>query len=153
LLKEVERINDHAVDLAVQKVTEALWNLEDKKVALLGLAFKPDTDDVRFAPALAVAKRLLADGAHVVGWDPEAGGGAKAEVPDLEVENDIYDALAGAHCAVICTEWNEVKEIDLGRAKEAMAYPVVIDGRNVFDPSQMAGLGFTYYPTGRPAVT
>jgi UDPglucose 6-dehydrogenase len=153
LLKEVERINDHAVDLAVQKVTEALWNLEDKKIALLGLAFKPDTDDVRFAPALAVAKKLLADGAHVVGWDPEAAGGAKAEVPDLEVENDIYDALAGAHCAVICTEWNEVKEMDLGRAKEAMAYPVVIDGRNVFDPSQMAGLGFTYYPTGRPAVT
>jgi len=153
LLKEVERINVHAVESAVQKVTEALWNLEDKKVTLLGLAFKPETDDVRFAPALAVAKRLLAEGARVVGWDPEAGAGAKAEVPDLEVATDPYDALYGAHCTVVCTEWNEVRTLDLERVKEVMGYPVVVDGRNVFEPSRMSELGFTYYPTGRPALT
>ena len=153
LLKEVERINDHAVDVAVQKVTDALWNLEDKKIVLLGLAFKPETDDVRFAPALAVARRLLAEGARVVGWDPEAGGAAKAEVPDLEVVSDVFDALEGAHCAVVCTEWAQVRALDLGKAKEVMAYPVVIDGRNVFGPAQMAELGFTYYPTGRPSVS
>jgi UDPglucose 6-dehydrogenase len=153
LLKEVERINDQAVNLAVQKVTEAMWNLEDKRIALLGLAFKPDTDDVRFAPALAMGKRLLAEGAQVVGWDPQAAAAAKVEVPDLEITGDIFEALKGAHCAVICTEWSEVRGIDLARVKEAMAYPVVIDGRNVFEPKRMAELGFTYYPTGRPAVT
>ncbi|MDP9069118.1 MAG: UDP-glucose/GDP-mannose dehydrogenase family protein [Actinomycetota bacterium] len=152
LLKEVERINEQAVDAAVHKVTDALWNLEDKKVTLLGLAFKPETDDVRFAPALAVARRLLAEGARVVGWDPEAGGPAKAEVPDLEVASDVFDALEGAHCAVVCTEWNEIRSIDLARVKDAMAYPVIVDGRNVFEPAQMAQLGFTYYPTGRPPV-
>lgn len=152
LLKEVERINDQAVDTAVQKVTDALWNLEDKKIALLGLAFKPDTDDVRFAPALAVARRLLEEGADVVGWDPEAGGPAKAEVPDLKVVPDAFDALEDAHCAVVCTEWDDVRTLDLERMKEAMAYPVVVDGRNVFDPARMAELGFTYYPTGRPPV-
>ncbi len=152
LLKEVERINEQAVESAVHKVTDALWNLEDKKVTLLGLAFKPETDDVRFAPALAVARRLLAEGAHVVGWDPEAGGAAKAEVPDLDVASDVFDALEGAHCAVVCTEWSQVTSIDLGRVKETMAYPVIVDGRNVFDPVQMSQLGFTYYPTGRPPV-
>ena len=152
LLKEVERINNHAVEVAVHKVTDALWNLEDKKIALIGLAFKPDTDDVRFAPALAVARRLLEDGANVVGWDPEAGGPAKAEVPDLEVVSDVFDALEGAHCAVICTEWDDVRTLDLQRMKDVMAYPVVVDGRNVFEPARMAELGFTYYPTGRPPV-
>jgi UDPglucose 6-dehydrogenase len=152
LLKEVERINEHAVDVAVQKVTDALWNLEDKKIVLLGLAFKPETDDVRFAPALAVARKLLAEGARVVGWDPEAGGAAKAEVPDLEIASDVFDALEGAHCAVVCTEWDQVRGLDLARTKEVMAYPVVIDGRNVFSPARMAELGFTYYPTGRPSI-
>ena len=152
LLKEVERINDNAVETAVQKVTDALWNLEDKKIALLGLAFKPETDDVRFAPALAVARRLLEEGADVVGWDPEAGGPAKAEVPDLKVVSNVFDALEDAHCAIVCTEWDDVRTLDLERMKQAMAYPVVVDGRNVFDPARMAELGFTYYPTGRPPV-
>ena len=152
LLKEVERINGQAVEVAVSKVIDALWNLEDKKVVLLGLAFKPETDDVRFAPALEVARRLLSEGAHVVGWDPEAGSAAKAEVPDLEIATDVFDALEGAHCAVVCTEWTTVRELDLDRVKETMAYPVIVDGRNVFEPTRMAELGFTYYPTGRPAV-
>ena len=149
LLKDVERINEQAVQHVIGKVTEAVWNLEDKKVTLLGLAFKPETDDVRFAPALSVAKALLDEGAHVVGWDPEAGAAAKAEVPELEVSSDIFDALSGAHCAVVCTEWDQVRSLDLARAKEVMAYPVVVDGRNVFEPADMAELGFTYYGTGR----
>lgn len=152
LLNEVERINSDAVSNAISKVTDALWNLEDKKVVLLGLAFKPETDDVRFAPALAIAKALIDEGAQVVGWDPEAGGGAKAEVPELEIATDIFDALEGAHCAVVCTEWDQVRSLDLARAKSLMAYPVVVDGRNVFDPAQMAELGFTYYATGRAPI-
>ena len=153
LLKEVERINYQAIDNAIAKITEAVWNLEEKKITLLGLAFKPDTDDVRFAPALAIAKGLLEEGARVVGWDPAAVSGAKEEVPDLHIEDDVYDALQGAHCAVVCTEWTQVRDLDLSRVKEIMVYPVIVDGRNVFDPNQMAGLGFTYYPTGRRAVT
>ena len=152
LLREIQRVNEQAIDSAMHKVTDALWNLEDKRVALLGLAFKPGTDDTRFAPAIAIAKRLLGEGASVVGWDPVAGGGAKAEVPDLEIVADLFDALDGAHCAIVCTEWEEVATLDLARAKEVMAYPVVIDGRNVFQPAQMIELGFTYYPTGRPSI-
>ncbi|HEX5948670.1 MAG TPA: UDP binding domain-containing protein, partial [Actinomycetota bacterium] len=152
LLREVARINVEAVDAAFQKVEEALWNLEGKRVALLGLAFKPGTDDVRFAPALGLAERLLAAGAVVVGYDPQAGPNAKAEVPALELAPDPYAALEGAHAAVVCTEWEEVTGLDLPKVRDAMALPVVVDGRNVFEPAEMAAEGFTYLPTGRRPV-
>jgi UDPglucose 6-dehydrogenase len=152
LLAEVARINDQAVQSVLHKVRDALWNLEEKKVALLGLAFKPHTDDVRFSPALALARQLLAEGALVTGYDPQAGSTAKAEVPGLRVAADPYDAAWGAHCLVICTEWEEFRTLDLPAIKEAMFCPVIVDGRNVFDPQAMRQLGFTYYPTGRPAT-
>jgi UDPglucose 6-dehydrogenase len=153
LLHEVARINDQTVDSALEKLRDALWNLEEKRIGLLGLSFKPDTDDVRFSPALALAKRLLDEGSVVVGYDPEAGPNAKTEVPDLEIASDPYDAARKAHCLVLCTEWDEFKQLDLVRLKEEMVYPVIIDGRNLFDPADMAAGGFTYYPAGRPALT
>jgi UDPglucose 6-dehydrogenase len=153
LLNEITRINHEAVEAAVAKVTDALWNLEDKRIVLLGLAFKPGTDDTRFAPALELARRLLDEGANVVGYDPQASANAKAEVPDLQIAEDLYDAATGAHCAVVCTEWDEIAGLDLLRLKEVMAYPVVVDGRNLFDVPAMEAAGFTYYPTGRPAIT
>jgi UDPglucose 6-dehydrogenase len=152
LLGEIARINQEAVGSAAEKVKEALWNLEDKRVALFGLAFKPDTDDVRFAPALALARLLLAQGAHVLGYDPKAASNAKAEAPELEISPDPYEAAAGADCIVLCTEWDEFRALDLERLKGVMAHPLVIDGRNLFDPETMRKLGFTYYPTGRPPV-
>jgi UDPglucose 6-dehydrogenase len=152
LLKEVERINDDAVIAAEDKIKEAVWNLEDKRIALLGLSYKPDTDDVRFSPALALARRLLGDHAIAVGYDPRAAANAKAELPELEIATDVYDALEGAHCAVICTEWAEFKDLDLSRVKAVMAYPIVVDGRNLFDSETMRAAGFAYYPTGRPAI-
>lgn len=152
LLREVTKINDEAVEVTVQKVKSALWNLESKRIALWGLSFKPDTDDTRLSPALAVARLLLSDGAHVVGYDPQALGNAKAEVPDLDLANDPYEAATGAHCLVIATEWDEFLGTDLTKLKEVMAYPVVVDGRNLFDPDAMRAAGFTYYPTGRPSV-
>jgi len=152
MLTEIARINDNAVGAVADKVVNALWNLEDKRVALLGLAFKPDTDDVRFAPALALAKLLLSEGAHVVGYDPKASANAKAELPDLEISLDPYEAAAGSHCVVLCTEWNEFRALDLPRLKGALAFPIVIDGRNLFDPETMRAHGFTYYPTGRQPV-
>jgi UDPglucose 6-dehydrogenase len=152
LLREVARINEEAAEAAFRKVQEALWNLEDKRVALLGLAFKPGTDDVRFAPALALARRLLDAGAVVAGYDPEAGPAAKADLPDLEVAADPYGALEGAHCAVVCTEWAEFRDLDPRQMRDAMAFPIVVDGRNLLELAPLAEAGFTYLPTGRPPI-
>lgn len=152
LLAEIARINDEAIDAAVDKVKDILWNLEGKRIALLGLSFKPDTDDVRFAPALTLARRLLDEGASVVGYDPVAMAGAGLEVPEIEPASNAYDAAEGAHCLVLCTEWDEFLKLDLERLKATMAYPVVVDGRNLFDSDEMRAAGFAYYAAGRPAV-
>jgi UDPglucose 6-dehydrogenase len=152
ILREIANINDEAVRATADKVKEALWNLEGKRIALLGLAFKPGTDDVRFAPALNLARRLIAEGAIVVGHDPEALHNAKAELPELEAASDPYAAAEGAQCLVVCTEWEEFRALDLVRLKEIMADPVVVDARNLFEPERMRTAGFTYYPTGRPPV-
>jgi UDPglucose 6-dehydrogenase len=153
LLGEIARINQEAVQATAAKVHEVLWNLEDKRIILFGLAFKPDTDDVRFAPALTLARLLLDRGASVVGYDPRATANAKAEVPELGVAMDPYDAAAGADCVVLCTEWDEFRALDLERLRDVMSSPVVVDGRNFFDPATMQRLGFSYHPTGRPAIT
>jgi UDPglucose 6-dehydrogenase len=150
LLREVARINDQAIEAIANRVKEELWNLEDKTVSLFGLAFKPNTDDVRFAPALALARRLLAEGARVVGFDPQAMANAKDELPELELAADAYGAAEGAHCVVVCTEWPEFRILDLERLHSVMAYPLVVDGRNLFDPGSMVAAGFSYHPTGRP---
>lgn len=152
LLQEVERLNDEAVEAAAAKVEEALWNLEGKRIALLGLAFKGGTDDVRFSPALTLARRLLASGAHVVGCDPHAASNAKNELPELELAGDAYEAAAGAHAIVIATDWEEFRNLDLAKLREIMTYPLVVDGRNLLDSVEMAEAGFWYYPTGRPPV-
>lgn len=149
LLREVARINDEALQAALDKIEDALWHLEDKRIALLGLAYKAGTDDVRFSPALVLARRLLDEGATVAGYDPRAGANAKAEVPELEVASNVYDAIEGAHCLVVCTDWDEFRALDLQKAKELLAYPIVVDGRNVLDPAQMRSMGFVYSGTGR----
>jgi UDPglucose 6-dehydrogenase len=152
LLREVARINEEAVEETVRKVEDALWNLEGKRIALLGLAFKPNTDDVRFAPALALARMLIGAGAQLVAYDPAAMEAAIAEVPELTTAVDPYEAAAGAHCLVVATEWSEFAELDLERIRETMAYPVVVDARNLYEPRRMDALGFSYYPTGRKPI-
>jgi UDPglucose 6-dehydrogenase len=152
LLREVARINDEAVEATLHKVRDGLWNLEDKTIALFGLAFKPGTDDVRFSPALTLARRLLEQGARVIGYDPAAMANAKEEVPKLEVASDAYDAAAGAHCIVVCTEWPEFRTLDLKRLRSVVAYPMVVDGRNLFHREAMVAAGFSYHPTGRPSA-
>ena len=150
MLRDIDRVNREAVEAVAKKVEEALWNLEEKRICLLGLSFKPGTDDVRLSPALELARRLIASGASVVGCDPRAGANAKEELPDLEITDDPYLAAQGAHCLVVATEWEEFRQLDLAALREAMAYPVVVDGRNLFDPLEMSNAGFSYYPTGRP---
>jgi UDPglucose 6-dehydrogenase len=152
MLREVARINERAIEVALEKIEDAIWNLEDKRIALLGLSFKPNTDDIRFSPALKLAKRLIAEGAHVVGYDPEASHASKAEVPELEVAADPYEAAADAHCLVLCTEWEEFLSLNLSKLRAYMTYPTVVDARNMFDAEQMRGAGFSYYPIGRRAI-
>ena len=152
LLDEIQRLNDEALGSVFSKIEDVLWNLEGKKVALLGLAFKAGTDDVRYSPALNLAERLLAEGVEVAGYDPAAGDAAREALPALQVSDDAYSALMGANCAVLCTEWDEFRHIDTSKIKEVMAWPILIDGRNLFDPNVMRDEGFVYLPTGRPAV-
>jgi UDPglucose 6-dehydrogenase len=152
LLKEIARINDEAVTATFRKIEEAMWNLEEKRIAILGLAFKPGTDDTRFSPSLALVRMLIEAGAQVVGYDPEANANAKLDVPDLDVAPDAFEALRGAHCAVIATDWDEFKDLDLRRTHEEMAFPIVVDARNVLNGHAVSEAGFTYIPTGRPVL-
>jgi UDPglucose 6-dehydrogenase len=150
LLREVVRINDEAVEVVARAVEEAVWNLEGKRLLLLGAAFKAGTDDVRAAPSLSLARLLLAAGAGVAIWDPLAARAAAEELPDLEVAEDPYAGAVGAHCAVVCTEWPEVSALDLPHLAGAMAEPVLVDARNCIDPAAARDAGLRYVPIGRP---
>lgn len=151
LLGEVRRINEDAITATFKKIEHEMWNLEEKRIALLGLSFKPNTSDIRFSPALALAEKLITAGAEVVGYDPQAGEAAAAEVEGLVVVQDPYDALAGAHCAVIGTDWSDFASLDLVKAAEIMRFKVIVDARNLLDPGAAEAAGFTYLPTGRPS--
>lgn len=149
LLKEVERINEEQIDFFFRKIKDTLWILEGKKVAVLGLAFKPNTDDMRSAPSVKIIRKLLAEGAKVRAFDPKAMEKAREDLPDIEYCRDPYGAAEGAEALIILTEWNEFKEMDLARLKKLLHQPIIIDGRNIYDPVQMAQLGFTYCSVGR----
>jgi UDPglucose 6-dehydrogenase len=152
LLDEIEAINGGAVEAAIDKVREVLWNLDDKRIAVLGLSFKAGTDDVRESPALRLASRLLEGGAVVVGFDPQANERAVEALPELIVAADPYEAAADAHAVVIATDWPEFADLDLARLKGIMAHPIIVDGRNLLDPGVAGQSGFTYIPAGRPSI-
>jgi UDPglucose 6-dehydrogenase len=149
MLKATERVNKLRIDRFFEKIHQALWVVKGKHVAVLGLAFKSNTDDIRFAPALEVIKRLLEEGAVVSATDPEAMPRTKALFPQLHYHEDPYDALRDADAALICTEWDVFKTLDWGRAGNLMARRLVIDGRNIYTPQGMRELGFEYYSFGR----
>jgi UDPglucose 6-dehydrogenase len=150
MLKATERVNKQRIDRFVDKVSKALWVVKGKQVAVLGLAFKANTDDIRFAPALEVIKRLLAEGANVHASDPEAMERTKAILPAVTYHDDPYEALRGADAALICTEWETFRSLDWKKAKPLMARALVVDGRNLYVPKDMRQLGFEYYCFGRP---
>ena len=152
LLREVDRVNRNMIDSTIEKIRRAVWNLADKRVAVLGLAFKSGTDDARLSPALELIRRLTDLGASVVAYDPLAGANAKAALPALPIASDPYAAASGAHCLVIATDWDEFRDLDLPALRQAMAYPVVIDARNVLDPAALEAKGFSYYPVGRAGI-
>jgi len=149
ILKAAERVNKQRIDRFVEKVSRALWVVKGKKVALLGLAFKANTDDIRFAPALEVMRRLLEEGAEVHACDPQALERAQKQFPQAHFHEDPYEALAGAHAALICTEWDAYRKLDWERAGNSMARKLVVDGRNLYSPSRMRALGFEYVSFGR----
>ena len=142
--------------LLVQKITSALGSLEGKTVAVLGLAFKPNTDDVREAPAVYVCRELVRAGARVRAFDPVAGRAAAEALADVRhlivFADDTYDAAAGADALVIMTEWNEFRGMELDRVRQSMARPLLIDARNVLDPAQTRAKGFEYICTGRQVL-
>jgi UDPglucose 6-dehydrogenase len=150
LLREVEKINKLRVDTFYQKLRGALWVVRGKKLGVLGLAFKPNTDDVRFAPAIDLVNRLLAEGAIIRAYDPEAMERSRAILPDIEYAESAYDAAAGAEALLIATEWDQFKKLDWERVRDSMTRPLIVDGRNLLVPQEMIKLGFEYRSFGRP---
>jgi len=150
LLKEVQRINQNQREHMLQKIKHELWVMQDKTIAILGLAFKPGTDDLRQAPSLYFVPQLIEARAKLKLWDPIASDNFKKLYPDLTYCDDILDCAKDADMVLILTEWPEVRDLDLKKLKKAMAVPVVMDGRNVFDPAEMHRLGFIYHSMGRP---
>ncbi|MGP8173243.1 MAG: UDP-glucose dehydrogenase family protein [Terracidiphilus sp.] len=154
LLQEVRKINEAQKDLFFNKVLSALWTLRGKRLAALGLAFKGDTDDVRESPAIDVIRRLLEAGATVTAYDPAAMERAKAVLPPsekLRYAADLYEAAKDTDAVLILTDWKEFAAIDLVRLNQAVRFPIVIDGRNLYKPQEMLDHGFTYLSVGRPA--
>ncbi|MBI2034371.1 MAG: UDP-glucose/GDP-mannose dehydrogenase family protein [Candidatus Levybacteria bacterium] len=150
LLKEVERINYDAMARIAQKAKRLLKNAVDKKViTVLGLSFKPDTDDLRDAPSLVIINRLIADGAKIHVYDPVAMNNAKRFLPGVAFFSDPYTAVKDSDLLIIITEWNEFRQLDLRKIKTIMRNPVILDGRNIYDPATAKSFGFTYIGVGR----
>lgn len=149
MLKEVQRINADQITRFLKKVHDTLWIVKDKTIAVLGLAFKPNTDDMRLAPSLDIIKPLQQEGARIRAYDPKAMEKAKDFLSNVELCDSAYAAASGADALLVCTEWDEFRTLDLEKLRSVMAQPIVLDGRNVFDPKTMKDLGFEYKSVGR----
>ncbi|MEX2007662.1 MAG: UDP-glucose/GDP-mannose dehydrogenase family protein [Candidatus Levyibacteriota bacterium] len=149
LLKEVENVNHSAKRIIVEKAEKLTRDIKGKKIAVLGLAFKPNTDDMRFAPSIEIIGWLKEKGAHISAYDPQAMEKAKKIIFGINYASNIYDAVKDADLLIVITEWNEFKEADLVKIKNLMKAPVIIDGRNIYDPGKLRGLGFRYQGVGR----
>jgi UDPglucose 6-dehydrogenase len=152
LLDEIVNVNEEQRQRFLRKVKRALWTLKAKKLAVLGLAFKNGTDDVRESPAIAIVKALLREGCSITAYDPAAMTRAAEELTSDAVKfvHDPYEALEGADACLVLTEWEDFAKLDLTRVKNLLRYPIVLDGRNLFQPAQMEAAGLNYYSVGRP---
>jgi UDPglucose 6-dehydrogenase len=155
LLKEVQRINESQKARFLKTIRETLWVLREKRIAVWGLTFKPDTDDVRSSVAIELVEQLLREGAHVVAYDPKGMHKARAikAIADAEFASSALEAVTDAEALIIATDWNEFANVDLAVLKEKMRTPIVFDGRNLLDPETMRQFGFNYYSIGRAGVT
>jgi UDPglucose 6-dehydrogenase len=150
MLRETQRVNREAKAWPLQQLRRHIWNLSGKRIAILGLAFKPGTDDIREAPALNVIEDLLGEGALVRAHDPVAMDAVKRYYPDVEFFDKAEAALEGAHALVLCTEWDEYRELQPERIAQLLEYPVVVDARNVWDVAALQAEGLTVASVGRP---
>lgn len=150
MLREVERVNRNRVSNFVEKIRQALWVIKGKQIGVLGLAFKANTDDVRFAPAIDLIQSLLAEGARIRAYDPEASERARAVLPQIDYTKSAYEAAENSEALLIATEWEEFRRLDWERVRDLMARPLILDGRNILSPSEIRASGFEYYCFGRP---
>jgi UDPglucose 6-dehydrogenase len=153
LLQEVERINAGQLDVFLKKIKDALWVLRDKRIAVWGLTFKPDTDDVRNSVAIELVNRLVAEGAQVTAYDPKGMEKAveyKLLPASLKLAHSPLEAAEGAEALLLATEWKEFARQDFAAVKAAMHTPLLFDGRNLLNPKTMRDMGFTYHGVGRP---
>jgi len=149
LLKASRDINYQQKVSFVNKIKDALWIVKGKTIAVLGLSFKPNTDDIRSAPSLDIIQALRLEGARIRAYDPSAMEKAKELLRGVVFCKDPYEACRGSDCALVVTEWDEFKELDLAKVKKALRRPLIIDGRNIYEPGRMEKLGFTYIGIGR----
>jgi UDPglucose 6-dehydrogenase len=149
LLKEVKKTNEFQKDDFIRKIESSLWNIKDKTIAVLGLAFKPDTDDMRFAPSIDIIQVLQRHGAVIRAYDPKAMHKAKKIFKGVKFCRDAYEAASSSDCLIILTEWQEFKELDFKKMKRLLKQPLIFDGRNIFAPEVLKGLGFKYVCIGR----
>jgi UDPglucose 6-dehydrogenase len=151
LLDEVMRINEEQRHRFLRKVRSVLWTLRGKRLGVLGLAFKGGTDDIRESPAILLIQELLREGCRITAYDPAAMERAKEVLTaNVEFTLDAYEAASGADALLVLTEWEEFAALDLARLRKLLKYPIVIDGRNLYDPAVMATHGFSYHSVGRP---
>ena len=149
LLKEVQRINSEQMDRFVKKIIDTLWVLKDKKIGVLGLAFKQNTDDVRMSPAIELCQRLQKEGAVLRVHDPKAMDKAGAILKNVTYVDDMNTVADGCDALVVATEWDEFKKLDLDRARQSLTHPIMFDGRNLFDRAEMERRGWIYKSVGR----
>ena len=153
MLKEVDRVNVERIQAFVEKIKKALWILKEKNIAVLGLSFKPQTDDIRNAPSINLINVLIEEGSRLRLYDPKAMDNMKTvfpeDHPNITYTSSPYEAAEGVNALLIVTEWEEFCNLDLEKIKKAMANPIIIDGRNIFDPDMAKALGFEYYSVGR----
>ena len=153
LLKEADRINLERIGVFVEKIRRALWILKDKRIAVLGLSFKPETDDVREAPSIRVIEKLRKEGSLLRLYDPEAMENMKVLFPEnppkITYAQSAYEAAQGANALLLITEWDEFSKLDLKKLKSLMDNAIIVDSRNIFEPEEVRKIGFEYYSIGR----
>lgn len=154
LLRATKQINEESKQRFLRKIEEALWVLKGKTIGLWGLAFKPNTDDMRNAPSIPIIEHLVAEGATVRAYDPVAKEKAKAIFGNrISYAPSALEAIDGADALVIVTDWDEFRRANLKKVRRLLRHPLVLDGRNLYDPAAMEQLGFVYHPVGRPSST
>jgi UDPglucose 6-dehydrogenase len=148
LLKEVKNINEIQKKSFVKMVQDVLWNVKGKTIGVLGLSFKPNTDDMRSAPSVDIIKDLQKDGAKIKAYDPQAMGKARSVLKSVHFCKNPYEVARRADCLLLLTEWEDFRAIDLGKVKQLMNHPLIFDGRNFFCKTELEQLGFEYFGVG-----